>query len=161
MNITKLLPACLACLLLLAACEAHDCTLYNQVAMYGSFYRGGAPVTIDDTLTVTACGTDSVLVNRRVKASKLTLPLSYWQDADTLVLSVKGEDYLLRDTVWIRKTNHVHYESPDCPTKLFHDILGVECTHLFIDTITITRSPVNYDQTENLQIHLLPDTDLD
>lgn len=161
MNITKLLPISLACLLLLAACEAHDCTLFNHVAMYGSFYRDGKAVTINDTLTVTACGTDSILVNRRVNASKLTLPLSYWKDADTLVLSIKGEDYLLRDTIRVRKTNNVHYESPDCPTTLFHDILGVECTHQFIDKITITRSPVNYDQTENLQIHLLPDTDLD
>ncbi len=143
-------------ILLLAACESYDCTLYNAVAMYGTIYKDGAKVKLNDTLTVTACGTDAVLLNRAVGASRLILPLSYWQDEDTLVLSLEGADYLLRDTIWVTKSNMIHYESPDCPTKYFHTILGVRSTHEFINNITVIRSSVNYETTDNLQIILHP-----
>ena len=147
-------------LLLLAACDSFDCTLYNTVAMYGAFDKDGEAVAISDTLTITACGTNAVLLNRSVKTSKLILPLSYWQAEDTLVFSINGtssdgEGYLLQDTVWITKTNQVHYESPDCPTTLFHTIQSVRNTNQFIDSITVVRSSVNYETTINLQIHLL------
>ena len=149
----------LSSLLLFAACESYDCTLYNTVAMYSFFDQDGEIVAISDTLTVTACGTDAVLLNNAENTSKLTLPLSYWQPEDTLVLTVKGINsegigYLLRDTVWITKTNQVHYESPECPTTLFHTIQDVRSTNEFIKFITIERSSVNYENTTNLQIHL-------
>ena len=149
----------LSSILLLAACESFDCTLYNTVAMYAVFDQDGTAVAVNDTLTITACGTDAVLLNRAVNTSKLTLPLSYWQAEDTLVLSVKGEDYFLQDTIWVTKTNQVHYESPDCPMTLFHTIQDVRNTNRFIKSITVIRSSVNYETTTNLQIHLLSDSD--
>ena len=100
-----------------------------------------------------------MLLNRSVSTASLNLPLSYWQDEDTLVLSVEGEDYFLQDTIWVKKTNQVHYESPDCPTTLFHTIEDVRSTHEFIKSITVIRSSVNYETTTNLQIHLLSDSD--
>lgn len=153
----------LSVILLFAACETYDCTLYNYVGMYGKFYRNGANVSLNDTLTITSGKSGRVLLNRSVGTSKLNLPLSYWQDEDTLVLSVEGKDtlgvqFLLRDTVWVTKSNLVHYESPDCPTKLFHEIQGVRSTHVFIDSITIIRSSVNYETTDNLQINIISAT---
>lgn len=145
--------------LLLAACESYDCTLYNTVAMYSAFDVEGVAAAITDTLTITACGTDAVLLNRSVNTKQLTIPLSYWQPEDTLVLSVKGAEYFLQDTIWVTKTNQVHYESPDCPTKLFHTIQGVRNTNNFIKSITVVRSSVNYETTINLQIHLLSASD--
>ena len=142
-------------LLLLAACESYDCTLNNYVGMYGTFYKDGNAVAINDTLTISSGKSGLVLLNQSVGTSKLNLPLSYWNEEDTLVFSVKGDGYLLRDSVWIAKTNLVHYEAPDCPTTLFHTIQEVRCTHEFIKEITIIRSSVNYETTENLQIHLL------
>ena len=145
--------------LLLAACESYDCTLYNHVGMYAAFDREGTAVQISDTLTITAGQSGLVLLNRSVNTASLNLPLSYWQEEDTLVLSVKGSDYLLRDTIWVAKSNQVHYESPDCPTTLFHTIQDVRCTNEFIKSITVIRSSVNYETTTNLQIHLLSDSD--
>lgn len=141
-------------ILLLTACESYDCTLYNYVALYGTFYKDNAVVALNDTLTITACGTDVVLLNRAVNKSKIAIPLSYWQDEDSIVFSIKGEDYLLRDTIWVKKSNTVHYESPDCPTTLFHAIESIRSTHEIIRSIIITRFTVNYETTENLQIHL-------
>ena len=146
-------------LLLLAGCETYDCTLYNYVGMYAAFDQEGTAVAITDTLTITSGKSGLVLLNRSVNTSSLNLPLSYWQDEDTLVLTVEGTDYMLRDTVWVAKTNQVHYESPDCPTTLFHTIQDVRNTSQFIKSITIVRSSVNYETTTNLQSHLLPDSD--
>ena len=94
------------------------------------------------------------LVNSLIGASKLELPLSYSQDADTLVLRIYGEEYDLSDTLWVEKTNTPHFESPDCPTTMFHQIKSVRHTSTFIDSVTITRNLVDYDQTENIRIHL-------
>ena len=145
--------------LLLAACESYDCTLYNHVGCYGAFYQDSASVSFDDTLTITAGKSGPVLLNKSVGTSRIDLPLSYWQDEDTLVLTVKGMGYLFQDTIWISKSNQVHYESPDCPTTLFHTIQGVRSTHEFIDSINVIRSSVNYEQTNNLEIHLFSDPD--
>ena len=141
--------------LLLAACESYDCTLNNHVGMYGAFDRDGVAVQIKDTLTITSGKNGPTLLNRSVNTASLTLPLSYWQAEDTLVFTIEGADYILEDTVWITKTNQVHYESPDCPTTLFHEIQSVRSTNEFIKSITVTRSSVNYELTNNLQIHLL------
>ena len=148
-----------SCILMLAACESYDCTLYNYVGMYGIFEQEGTAVQIKDTLTITSGKDGPTLLNRSVNTARLSLPLSYWQDEDTLVFTVKGEDYLVQDTVWISKTNQVHYESPDCPTTLFHEIQSIRSTHEFIESITVIRSSVNYELTNNLQIHLLPASD--
>jgi len=139
-------------ILLLAACESYDCTLYNYVGMYSQFYQNGAKVKLNDTLTITSGKSGRILLNRSVGSSRIILPLSYWQDVDTLVFSVKNSNSIQRDSVWIVKSNLVHYESPDCPATLFHTIQEVRCTHEFIESINIIRSSVNYDQTDNLQI---------
>lgn len=138
----------------LAACDSIDCTLYNTVSLACSFYSEGQAVKLTDTLTVSALGTDSILVNSLIGASKLELPLSYSQDADTLVLRIYGKEYDLSDTLWVEKTNTPHFESPDCPTTMFHQIKSVRHTSTFIDSVTITRNLVDYDQTENIRIHL-------
>ncbi len=138
----------------LAACDTIDCTLYNTVSLTCAFYSEGKAVRLTDTLTVSALGTDSILVNRMVGASTVDLPLSFAQDRDTLVLHVYGPDFDARDTLWVEKSNIPHFESPDCPTHMFHQILSVQHSSTFIDSISITRSQVDYDQTENLRINL-------
>ena len=146
-------------LLMLAACESYDCTLYNYVGLYGKFYQDGAEVALKDTLTITAGKSGPVLLNKMSGKSHFDVALSYWQEEDTLVLTVKGEEYLIRDTIWVTKSNQVHYESPDCPTTYFHTIQDVRSTHQFIKDITVIRSSVNYGTTDNLEIHLLSDSD--
>lgn len=151
--------AILSGILLLAACDSYDCTLYNYVGCYGTFYQNGEVVSLQDTLTITSGKRGPVLLNKVVNKSKFDVPLSYWQEEDTLVLNIKGESTFVQDTIWIKKSNQVHYESPDCPTTLFHTIQSVRSTNVFIKEINIIRSSVNYDQTDNLQIYLLSAAD--
>ena len=144
----------IAALLLPASCDTLDCTLYNTVSCQASFYGDGNAVAITDVLTVMTCGVDSILINQQSGTQTMDLPLSYWQDADTLVFIITGETYALLDTLWIEKENIPHFESPDCPTNMFHRITSTRVTHSFIDSVTITQPLVNYDQTENLKIHV-------
>lgn len=146
----------LSVVLMLVGCESYDCTLYNYVGMYAAFDREGTAVRITDTLTITAGKSGPTLLNQSVNTLSLNIPLSYVQAEDTLVLNVKGNGYQACDTIYVAKTNEVHYESPDCPTTYFHTISEVRNTNQFIKSITVIRSSVNYETTTNLQIHLLP-----
>ena len=151
--------ACIISLLGISSCETIDCTLNNTVAMKCIFYQDGKAVQLDDTLTVTAVGVDNPLLNRKRGTSSMSLPLSFFNNVDTMLLHVSGENYSVTDTVWIEKTSHNHFESPDCPVNMFHNITAVRCTHLFIDSIRISRPDVDFYEDENLQIHFYPSAD--
>lgn len=140
-------------------CDTIDCTLYNTVEMRCNFYMNGNSAQLDDTLTITAIDTNIVLLNRKNMVSGVELSLSYFNTEDTLILTVNGKDYEVSDTLWIEKTSYSHFESPDCPVNMFHDITAVRCTHLFIDSVTITHPDVNFSDHENLQIHFYPSAD--
>lgn len=142
---------------LIAGCDSIDCTLENNVEMNVQFYQEGNTVALTDTLTITGGKSGPVLLNKKAKAGRIELPLSYYNDRDTLVLKVKGEDFELEDTVWVEKRNVPHYESPDCPLTMFHEITGVSSTHVFIKDVTISRAIVDYAKIENIQIHLNSD----
>ena len=140
--------------MLMSTCDEIDCTLYNTVTLSCGFYAEDSKIAITDTMTVSFGKGGRVLLNRSTKTSELTLPMSYWQETDTLVLTVSGEEYQLSDTLWISKTNTPHFESPDCPTIMFHQITSVACTHGFIDSVTVVLPYVNYAQDENIKVYI-------
>ena len=141
-------------LFFLNSCDQVDCTLDNSVSYTCNFYAEGTKVTLNDVVTVTALGTDSVLINQMQGIAGKSLPMSYWNAADTLVMHIKGNGYELADTIWVTKENLPHFESPDCPTKMFHRITNVNSTHTFIDSLSLVNPNVNYADIENIQIHL-------
>lgn len=140
---------------MLTACDSFDCSLNNTVGCTVGFYdeRGDA-VRLSDTLMVTAVGTDSVLFNRGVNKHELTLPLSYYRDCDSLVLTVWGEDYLVRDTLMVSKTNVENFESLDCPVNMFHRITNARVSGTFIDSVKVVLPEVEYGEDENIKIYL-------
>ncbi len=148
-----------ALLLGIGSCESVDCTLNNIVLCHFSFYSSttGQAIALSDTLTVTALGTDSILFNRGRNVSTLSLPMSYWKDADTLNFIVKNQTATFASQVIIEKTNTQHYESPDCPVTMFHHITNVSSTGNVIDSIAIARNEINYLQDENVKIFIRTD----
>lgn len=138
----------------ICACDTIDCSLNNTVVLGTTFYQGTNRVVLNDILTVTACGTDSVLINKLSGASSLELPMSYTLDVDSFVFTIEGEDYSMQDTLWVKKTNTPHFESPDCPSHTFHKILEVGFHGSFIDSVHISSPLVNYDKIEHIQIFL-------
>jgi hypothetical protein len=143
----------------LCGCDTIDCTLNNTVVMRCGFYKDGKSTTLNETLTITAADTSIVLLNRDINASTLKLALSYFNPVDTLVFKIIRTDAEFTDTVWVEKNSFNHFESPDCPVNMFHNITAVRCTHLFIDSITITAPEVNFKEYEHLQIHFYSSAD--
>lgn len=140
----------------LGACENIDCTLNNVVLCHISFYDKTTekPIQLTDTISVVAVGIDSVLFNKGYNISSLQVPLSYWKDADTLRFVVNTEDDTFESQVIIQKSNTIHYESPDCPMNVFHQIVSATATGSVIDSIAVSRREVNYLQDENIQIFI-------
>lgn len=133
-------------------------TVYTTYAFYADSLEYGDTVryavTCLDTLTVTAAGTDSVLLNRGYNISTFDLPMSYEAAADTLYFRFNGDAWEATDTVWVEKTDIAHFENPDCATSMWHVVTGVESTHHVIRNILIVNANVNYDENTTFQIYL-------
>lgn len=161
MKIAKLkyyLVPCLAILVVLfVGCENVECPLNNTVYAKFGFYtlsnKELTAIVVSDTLTVTAAGTDSVLLNKMYNTSQIELPMSYFGEEDTLSLAFTNvENITTFDTIWINKVNYEHFEAPACPVSMFHYITGVRYTERLIDTVIIINPNVNYYDSENFKI---------
>lgn len=150
-----------SCLFL--GCDEVACPLNNTIYATYAFYAQNEDkmlqsVKVLDTLTITAAGTDSILINRETGASKLQLPLSYKNKTDTLVFTFTNAAGIKRqDSVWIHKQSYEFFESPDCPTVMFHKITGLRSTHQMIDSIYTENPNIDYNATENFKIVLYAD----
>ncbi|MCK8622830.1 DUF6452 family protein [Prevotella sp. E13-27] len=131
------------------ACTSIECPVQNRVL---SVYA--VEDTLKDTLTILTTRKnrkDTILLNSSQNTTKFSLPMSYQNSVDTLIF--KTTRLVATDTVWVEKTNMAHFESVDCGMSYFHDIKSVRSTHVGIDTITITKSFVDYDnKTSHLSI---------
>lgn len=141
----------LAVMLTVASCSSVDCPLNSLVyTQYQLRNAAGAVDTLYDTLTVSTTrrdGSDSVLINRNVKTTELSLPISYSSPQD--VFYFETVDTLTKtatlDTVTVTKEDIPHFESVDCAPSYFHTLTGVSCTHNAIDSVVIIHPDVDYD----------------
>lgn len=156
-----------SCLLCLCSCQNISCPLENTVALRVALYSGDEPVTFGDTLSVTATGTDSVLLNRLYRFSTFELPMRATTEAaacDTLILRwalAAGEiesalPSRLTDTLYVQHAGRIHFETIDCPAAVFHTLSTISSTHTLIDSVAVTSTSVDYETTENLRLYLRP-----
>ncbi len=155
------------CMLLGAAgmfsCSNIDCPLSNSVSAKYIFYNsaGNATAVLKDTLTVKAAGTDTVLFNRGVNLTEVNLPISYRQNADTLLFCISNTGGSRTDTVVIGHTNEAHFESIDCSPSMFHKITSVSLINgsgsenvARIDSVALNNPKVNYNVVENFKVYI-------
>jgi hypothetical protein len=137
----------------MSACDLLNCTQADvsllKIEMYDA---SGNKVMLPDTLTITTCGTDSVLVNRDLNTTEILLPLSYHAPADTFILRYYGKYYSLQDTLFVEKTNDLYFESPDCPTVMMHTIQGAFCTDEFLSSVEVANKKVNFEEVTHLKL---------
>ena len=150
------LPACIMAFVIMAAsCSSIDCPMnslvYTQYQLMNA--ATGDVDTLADTLTISTTrtdGNDSVLINRNVKTTEFSLPISYAQPQD--IFYFETIDTVLKattlDTVTVTKENHPHFESVDCSPAYFHTITAVSTTHNAIDSVVIKNPDVNYDTSK-------------
>lgn len=151
-------------LLSLVGCQEISCPLDNVVVLTMNFYQGGSAVTVGDTMSITAGRTDSVVLNRLYNFSKVTIPVHQGAQEvtrDTLVLhwllaqsTKESPAVYLRDTLFLSHTCDVHFETIDCKPAVFHQLQEVRCTHQFLDSVSLIDPLINYEDYENLRIHL-------
>lgn len=144
-------------LVVLTACTSIDCPLNNLVKVNLIMKNGNE--TLADTLTITAIRTSSdTIFNSGVNISSLAVPVSYTQEEDLLQITLNdtlGNTY--KDTLTIRKTNQIHFESVDCPPNYFHTLTGITTTRHAIDSVVIKNPNIDYDSSkENIYIYFTP-----
>lgn len=154
----------IAAIVMFGGCSNIDCPLDNVVEMTCGLYSAQtqASFTLTDTLTVKPLGRDTVLLNRAENVKSFVLPLSYVGREDTLLLRFSNaQGQSATDTLWIGKTNQKHFESEDCPLSIFHTLQTVHWSShpssvypITIDSISLVRPLVNYENIENLRIFL-------
>ena len=138
-------------IVLMSACDLLNCTQADvsllKIEMYDA---SGNKVMLPDTLTITTCGTDSVLVNRDLNTTEILLPLSYHAPADTFILRYYGKYYSLQDTLFVEKTNDLYFESPYCPPVMIYTFQGGFCTDEFLSLVEVSNNTVNFEKVTHL-----------
>lgn len=111
------------------------------------------PQLTEQGYTVTSQQTrrDTVLVNKAVGKANLQIPMSYYNDADTLIFNYSGISR--NDTVIVSHTNRIYVDLPECGSHQFHDLTDVRATDAAIDRIEINNPQVNYEGNENVKIY--------
>lgn len=153
-----------AATLLVAGCSNIDCPLDNVVALQVNLYDASTrkPLKLSDVMTIKPAGRDTLLLNQGTGLSSFLLPLKEAGGTDTLVCTLTnaaGQE--ANDTLFVTHTPRPHFESVDCPACVFHTLTAARVTShpltlmpLTLDSVSIVRPEVNYDDAENLRLFL-------
>lgn len=136
--------------------EEADCSATARAMMQCNLYKMNPEtqlVTKDtlDVLTVTAMGTDSVIINGQTNVSDISLPLQFATDSTALILQY-GQDGERKDTVIIRHTNTPYFLSMDCGYQMKQHITAVSWTSHLLDSIYIENPEAGIYEKENLKL---------
>ena len=102
-----------------------------------------------DSLTVTAWGTDSIIINDQKDVMDLTLPLRYAVDSTVLVFRYSRHT---TDTLVVRHVNTPYFVSMDCGYQMQQQITDIACTRHRLDSIYITYNEAGIYGQENVQL---------
>ena len=102
-----------------------------------------------DSLTVTAYGTDSIIINNQKKVHDISLPLRYTEDSTKLIFKYSRTK---SDTMVIRHTNTPYFLSMDCGYQMKQSITGGAHSRYLLDSIYIQEKEVSIYGTENLKL---------
>lgn len=155
----------------LTACTSINCPLDNIVVWTLTFYDSETEeaLKLPAILTVDAEGAGT-LYNMGTSINSMTLPMSMSADADTLYLRwrLTADTPAVTDTLYVAHTNEPHFEAIDCPAAIFHTITDAHLTPhanayfpIAIDSVSIRRHQVDYNDVENIRLYLRLTTDAD
>jgi len=122
--------------------EEADCSATARAMVQCNLYKINPEtqlVTKDtlDVLTVTALGTDSVIINGQTNVSDVSLPLQFDADSTALIFQY-GQEGERKDTVIIRHTNTPYFLSMDCGYQMKQHITAVSWTSALLDSISVS-----------------------
>lgn len=136
--------------------EESDCSIAGRPMINCTLYRMVEDQVANDTLdslTVTALGTDSILINNQKKVHTLMLPLRYSADSTVLIFHYAyRSNPSLSDTIYIKQDNTPYFESMDCGYSMRQSIRGIGHSEEELDSIYVSNKQANTDGTENLKL---------
>lgn len=101
--------------------------------------------------TISVVRRDTVLINKLTGASSMSVPMKYFSDNDTLILSYASISN--KDTLYVSHDSYSFVDLPECGTHRFHTLKDIRCTYSGIYSIAISNPKVNYDGNENIKIY--------
>ena len=134
--------------------EEADCSMATRAMMQCYFYTLDPETEVVsndtlDSLTVTAFGTDSIIINNQKKVHDLSLPLRYTADSTVLVFRYSKT---LTDTLVVYQTNTPYFLSMDCGYQMKKSIKDVNYSRHSLDSIRIVNKEAGIYGTENLKL---------
>ena len=134
--------------------EEADCSMATRAMMQCYFYTLDPETEVVsndtlDSLTVTAFGTDSIIINNQKKVHDLSLPLRYTLDSTVLVFRYSKT---LTDTLVVYQTNTPYFLSMDCGYQMKQSIKDVNYSRHSLDSIRIVNKEAGIYGTENLKL---------
>jgi len=160
----KLIKLVLLCLIvypiagIVSSCsEEEDCSMNARPMMQCYLYRidkETEKVLKDtlDSLTITALGTDSIILNNQKRVHELSLPLRYTADSTVLVFHYSKDIKIKKDTIVIRQKNTPYFLSMDCGYQMKQNITGGSYSRYQLDSIYIQTAELSIYGTENLKL---------
>jgi hypothetical protein len=146
--------------------DENDCSLAGRPMMYCTFKTIDKSLNPDlvlndtlDSLTVTALGTDSIILNNEKKVHTLMLPLRYTSDSTVFILRydpVRNWDDA--DTLYIVQENTPYFQSMECGYMMKQNIISAAFGNKKnnstedIDSLYLRNKEANTNEIENLQI---------
>jgi hypothetical protein len=136
-----------------ACSEDADCSETARKMMYASFYKKSNTAVRDtiDSLTVSAFGTDSVLVNLDLNTIGETLPLNWTADSTLYVFHYISSGKF--DTINVHHTNVPTFVSMECGYSMAQTLKKVKYTKHVLDSIHLVYSLANSDEIQNIKIY--------
>lgn len=134
--------------------EEADCSMATRAMMQCYFYTLDPETEVVsndtlDSLTVTAFGTDSIIINNQKKVHDLSLPLRYTADSTVLVFRYSKT---LTDTLVVYQTKTPYFLSMDCGYQMKQSIKDVNYSRHSLDSIRIVNKEAGIYGTENLKL---------
>lgn len=160
----KLVKLVLLCLIaypiasIVSSCsEDEDCSMNARPMMQCYLYRVDQEsnrVLNDtlDSLTITAFGTDSIILNNQKRVHGLSLPLRYTADSTVLVFHYSKDPKIKKDTIIVRQENTPYFLSMDCGYQMKQSITSSTYSRYDLDSIYIQQAELSINGTENLKL---------
>lgn len=136
-----------------ACSEEPDCSMTARGWLQCNFYTlsedGRAVNDTLDSLTITAFGTDSVILNNQKEVRNLMLPLRYTVDSTVLVFRYSR---VTTDTLILYHTNTPYFLSMDCGYQMQQEVTGARYSRHRLDSIYISYNEAGIDGRENIKM---------
>lgn len=145
--------------------DDNDCSLAGRPMMYCALYMidPETKAILNDTLdslTITALGTDSIILNNEKKVHKLMLPLRYTSDSTVFLFRYDpGRNPNYVDTIYIVQQNTPYFQSMECGYMMKQNIMSAKVGKTdFVnqpdkmDSIHIKNKEANANEIQNLEI---------